>query len=126
MDRRLRTHLKCELEHGLRGGTTMEQLVQELTLPGLSHSLVEQALGEPRSIVHYLTMDHITTLWLAKGKHIMTLVACLPLLLATFENSNDFYPLLRISIFLGSYDNEMCTTYVVSTFITLTKWYTHL
>jgi hypothetical protein len=74
MDGQLRIHLKCELEHGLRDGTILEQLVQQLALQGLSHSWVEQALREARYIVHYLTMDHITTIWLVRGKHIMTLV----------------------------------------------------
>jgi len=127
---------KCELEHGLRGGTTMEQLVQELTLPGLSHSLVEeQALRGARSIVHYLTMDHITTLWLAKGKHIMTLVACLPLLLATlkipmisipFFESQFLWDHMTMRCVLCSFNfyntNKMVHTFVISTLYPLGVW----
>jgi hypothetical protein len=54
--------LNCELEHGLRNGMIMEQLVQGLSpyqacrIPGCN-----KPYGA-RSIVHYLTMDHITTM----------------------------------------------------------------
>ncbi len=71
MDGRLRIHLEMWIGTWV---TRWKQLVQQLALQGLSHSWVEQTLREARSIVHYLTMDRITTLWLVKGKHIMTLV----------------------------------------------------
>jgi hypothetical protein len=107
MDGRLRIRLKCELEHGLHDGTMLEQFVQELALPGLSHSSVEQAL---RGSFHS-TLSHNgshNNYMACKRKYIMTLVS-LPFLLATLKIPMISIPFFE-SQFLGSYDNEMCTT----------------
>jgi len=61
------------LEHGLHDGTMLEQFVQELALPGLSHSSVEQALWAS----FHSTLSHNgshNNYMACKRKYIMTLV----------------------------------------------------